>query len=78
MSRGGVGFLLKNGLYYNERDDLSIWIEGKVEVFSIEIDGRKNIISMVYKPPSAHQEEFVGGTSQLISKVHWSQSYCYG
>ena len=46
MGRGGVGFLVKNGLNYQERDDLSIWMEGKVEVFSIEIefDGKKNII----------------------------------
>jgi len=30
-------------LNYNERDVISIWIEGKVEVFSIEIefDGEK-------------------------------------
>ena len=56
---------------YQERDDISIWMEGKVEVFSIEIefDGEKNITSMVYKPPSAHLDDFVGGMSQLISKV---------
>ena len=31
--------------------------------------GKNNKISMVYKPPSAHLEDFVGGMSQLISKV---------
>ena len=37
----------------------------RLNFFSIEIefDGRKNIISMVYKPPSAHLEDFVGGMS---------------
>ena len=60
-----------NGLNYQERNDVSIWMEGKVEVFSIEIkfDGKKNIICMVYNPPSAHLDDFVGGMSQLISKV---------
>ena len=43
MSHGRVRSLVKNGLKYNKMNDLSIWIEGKFEVFSIEIelDGRK-------------------------------------
>ena len=49
MGRNGVGFLVKNGLNCQKRDDLSIWKEGKVEAFSIEIEfgGKKNTISMV-------------------------------
>ncbi|XP_065576967.1 protein mahjong-like isoform X1 [Artemia franciscana] len=31
MGRGGVGFLVKNGLNYQERDDLSIWMEDESE-----------------------------------------------
>jgi len=43
----------------------------RLKFFSIEIEfvGKKNIISMVYNPPSAHLDDFVGGMSQLISKV---------
>ena len=77
MGRGGVGFLVKNGLNYQERDNLSIWMKGKVEVFSIEIefDGKKSIISMVYKSPSAYLDDFMGGMSQLISKVSSGASH---
>ena len=38
MSRGGVGFLVKNGLNYKERDYLSIWIEGRLEVFQPKLN----------------------------------------
>ena len=37
MRQGGLSFLLKNGIKFEERDDLCLWIEGKVEVFSVEI-----------------------------------------
>ena len=50
LNRGGVGSLIKKCLKYEARDGLIIWIEGKVESSSIEVElnGRKNLISMVY------------------------------
>ena len=42
-----------------------------MEVYSLEIrfHGKKIIINMVYKPLSAHLDDFVGRMSRLISKV---------
>ena len=55
MRQGGLSFLLKNGIKFEERDDLCLWIEGKVEIFFVEIvfdENKKIVICLVYKPPS--------------------------
>ena len=33
LNRGGVGFLIKECFKYEVREDLIIWIEGKLENF---------------------------------------------
>ena len=53
-ARGGLAFIAKEHLLANVREGYSIWIEGKVETltFEMEIGGNKLLISEVYKPPS--------------------------
>jgi len=64
--------LVKEGIGNSIQDDLSIWNEVKVEFFSIEIElngKKKYIISMVYKPPGAHLDDFIEGFNELLAKI---------
>ena len=71
MNRGGLGFLIKKNMKYMVREDLGVWIEGKIESFclELEIEKRKVLISVVYKPPSARLDEFVAGFDELMRLV---------
>jgi len=68
MARGGLAFLVKNGIFCRQRGDVDVWIEGKVESFTLElaIDSKKLIVSEVYKPPSARLEDFTEGFEILM------------
>jgi len=37
MQRGGIAFIWKDRLRYRERDDLTCWIEGKIETVAIKV-----------------------------------------
>lgn len=69
LNRGGLGFLVKMNLNYSIRDDLIVWIEGKIESFCVEleIEKKKIIICLVYKPPSTRLDEFFEGFDLLMS-----------
>lgn len=71
MNRGGLGFLIKKNMKYMVREDLGVWIEGKIESFclELEIEKRKVLISVVYRPPSARLDEFVAGFDELTRLV---------
>ena len=53
-ARRGLAFLVKEHLVANTREDYFIWIEDRVETFTLEleIEGNKILISKVCKPPS--------------------------
>jgi len=34
--RGGLAFIIKDDVKFKVREDLSLWIEGKIETFAIE------------------------------------------
>ena len=67
LYRGGIACLISKSLTYHVRNDIDVWIEGKFESFSLELDmgSSKFLISVVYKPPSASWEEFERGFDQL-------------
>lgn len=78
MGRGGLAFLVKDHFVAKIREDLSVWIEGKVESLTLELEvGGKNIlITEVYKPPSTVWEEFENGFSSLMDAVELSNLEC--
>ena len=72
MRQGGLSFLLKNGIKFEERDDLCLWIEGKAEIFSEDIvihEDKKIVICLVYRPPSTPSVEFLDLFDDYLFKV---------
>lgn len=79
MRQGGLSFLLKNGIKFEERDDLCLWIEGKVEIFSVEIvfvENKKIVICLVYKPPSTPSVEFLDLFDDYLCKLLSVKNEC--
>ena len=79
MGRGGLAFLVREGLNFEEREDLYLWNEGKIEIFSIEIEinnGKKLIVCLVYRPPGAHPEEFFQEFDMFLSRAQSNRSEC--
>jgi len=54
---------------------MEIWIEGKFESLSLEMDviGRKILFLLIYKPPSASFEDFKHGFESLMGIVSSSR-----
>ena len=71
LHRGGIACLISKSLTYQVRNDIDVWIEGKFESFSIDLNlgSSKFLISIVYKPPSASWEDFERGFDQLTRAV---------
>ncbi|KAK2703286.1 hypothetical protein QYM36_018203 [Artemia franciscana] len=69
----------KKQLEHNLREDLDVWIEGKFESVSIEVDfnahnggkmARKiTMFTVVYKPPTASFDDSSNGFEYLLPKV---------
>jgi len=64
------------------REDYSIWIEGKVETLTLELEiGWNNIlISEVYKPPNTQWDEFALGFGRVLNEIQLitSKFICIG
>ena len=54
--------MIREGMAYRERADISVFVEGLVESLFVEIvrsEGKRNIIvGVVYRPPGANLTEF--------------------
>ncbi|XP_065573607.1 molybdenum cofactor sulfurase 2-like isoform X5 [Artemia franciscana] len=73
MGRGGLAFIIKDDIKFKVREDLSLWIEGKIETFAIEIVTSNNnplLISSVYRPPGASPDFFLEEIEILISEIN--------
>ena len=70
MGRVDLAFIIKDDVKFNVREDLSLWIEGKIETFAIEIVISNNnplLISSVYI--SASPDFFLEEFEILISEI---------
>lgn len=57
-SRGGVALLIRDGMQYKVRDDLSMFIEGEFESLFVEITDKTNsaIIGEIYRVPDTNAQ----------------------
>ena len=77
---GGVSLYVSSSLQYRERHDLSSCISVPCECLFVEIvnvDDKKCIVGIVYRPPNANVSIFNNEVSLLMSKFNNSNSYCY-
>ena len=77
--QGGLSFLLKNGIKFEERDDLCLWIESMVEIFYVEIvfdESKKIVICLVYKPHSSPSVEFIDLFDDYLCKLLSVKNEC--
>jgi len=73
MERGSLAFIIKNDVKFKVREDLSLWIKGKIETFVIEIVTSNNnplFISSVYRPPGASTDFFLEELEILTSEIN--------
>ena len=79
---GGVALMLREGLVYRERVDLSVFIEGEVESLFVEIirDGgqRNTVVGVVYRPPSGSLASFSEAMSQIFTKLANADAHIMG
>ena len=80
--RRGVALLIREGLTYRERTDISVFIEGTLESLFVEIvrgEGIKNIIiGVVYRPPGADLSVFNNKLKEITNKSRAHQIYIMG
>ena len=81
-SGGGVALLLREGIVYRERADLSTFVEGETESLFVEIirgGGQRNVvIGVVYRPPSGDLTRFNESMASILSKVGNVNTYILG
>ena len=81
-SGGGVAILLKDGLTYRERTDISVFSEGVFESVFIELirpgEGRNEIVGVVYRPPGGSINEFNDEIASLLPKLRGLNTYIMG
>jgi len=71
LYKGGIACLISKSLTYQVRNCIVVWIEGKFESFSLDLDmgSSKFLVSVLYKPPSASWEEFEREFDKLTRAV---------
>lgn len=70
--RGGVSLLIKLGINYVERPDLSLFEEGKFESIFLEIQQNKSrniVIGEVYRVPGTNETEFIEKYENIITRI---------
>ena len=81
-SGGGTALLIREGLTYRERTDISVFMEGILESVFVEIvreQGRKNtIIGVVYRPPGADLTVFNSRLKEIATKLRSQDTYIMG
>ena len=81
-SGGGVALLIKDGLTYRERRDISVFHEGVIESLFAEVvrgEGRRNeIVGVIYRPPGGDLTVFKDEISKLMTKLKGVDAYIMG
>jgi hypothetical protein len=75
---GGVGFFIKNDIYFHIRDDLNSCTPEK-EILWIEIENQlnKNILcGIVYRHPNSNLENFLNQLYSDIEQISRENKYC--
>ena len=79
---GGVALLIREGLVYRERKDLSEFVEGVFESIFVEIvrgGGKANlVIGSVYRPPGGEIGQFNTGMAGILQKLRGKEAYIMG
>lgn len=69
---GGVSIMIKSGIKYFERNDLSVFEEGKFESVFIEISrqGKDNIVvGEIYRVPGTNELDFIDEYRAILNKL---------
>ena len=81
-SGGGVALMIKEGLVFRERADLSVFEEGEIESLFVEIvrdRGQRNeLIGVVYRPPSGDVAAFTEHMSSIMDKMGNKSAFIMG
>ena len=79
---GGVALLVREGITYRERPELSVFIEGVLESVFIEIvrtgEGKRKIVGVIYRPPGGNLNEFNSKLDQVLSQLRGTEAYIMG
>ena len=79
---GGVSILIRNGINYKLRPDLTIFNE-EIETLFVEIEGnsinssKKHIVGVVYRPPNRDIDTFVIYLKEILDKLKHCKKYCH-
>ena len=69
---GGVGFLIREGLNFQELRDLNVFKEGFLESMFIKVftqNGRYKIIGNIYRPPNSNIDIFLLALELILKKL---------
>lgn len=69
---GGVGFLIREGLNFQELRDLNVFKEGFLESMFIKVftqNGRYKIIGNIYRPPNSNIDIFLQDLELILKKL---------
>ena len=81
-SGGGVSLLLREGLTFRERGDLSKFIEGVFESVFVEVvrgeNKRNEVIGVIYRPPGGNISTFNEQMNDIFSKLRGLNAYIMG
>ena len=79
---GGVAILIRDGMVYRERPDLSSFVEGVFESVFVEVvreKGRRNeVVGVVYRPPGSDLECFSREINRIMARLGGVDSYIMG
>ena len=79
---GGVSLLIKDGIPYSDRNDLSIF-NNNIESLFIEIDktvfqtNKNVVIGIIYRPPNTNINEFNNILSDLLETIETDKKECH-
>ena len=78
MERGSLALLIKEGVSYWVREDLSLWLEGRLETLFIEIEDKSDknvVVGLVYKTPSFNEDVLIEEMEHLMEKFSNDHKY---
>ena len=70
--RGGTSVLIKDGIPFQQRQDLDVFIEKHTESTFVEIsikNGTPVVIGSLYRTPNTPAQEFIDNVSNVIKKI---------
>ena len=79
---GGVALLVREGIVFRERPDLSTFVEGVFESVFIEVikggADKNEVVGVVYRPPAGDLSYFNQEISGILSKIGRTNGYIMG